>query len=114
MPDSPDPMLTALIQMLERCGHPREEAEVMAATALERQAAIEPGCRWGHIHPEQIATLWQQAAKHGKRKLVLEITADAPDYQEWTHGRVRVEVKDAQTWTAYEQQRADARARKVN
>lgn len=68
----------------------------------------------GPLHPEQIAGLWNQAAKHGKRKLVLEITADAPTYEEWTGGHIQVTVKGAQTWDDYEQEQQEARAKAVN
>ncbi|QLG13327.1 hypothetical protein HLB42_20595 (plasmid) [Deinococcus sp. D7000] len=110
----PDVPSTALADLLERCGKTRQEAEALAAELVQRQRAKGPGCTWGHIHPEQIAGLWNQAAKHGKRKLVLEITADAPTYEEWTSGRVQVTVKGAQTWADYEQEQQDARDKEVN
>lgn len=107
-----DSEANALADLLEGCGKTRQEAEALAAEMVQRQRAVDPGCTWGHIHPEQIAGLWNQATKHGKRKLVLEITADAPTYEEWTNGRIQVTVKGAQTWADYEQQ--DARDREVN
>ncbi|OLV15372.1 hypothetical protein [Deinococcus marmoris] len=114
MTDLPDTPSTALADLLERCGKTRSEAEALAAEVVQRQRAVDPGCTWGHIYPEQIAGLWNQAAKHGKRKLVLEITADAPTYGEWTGGRVQVTVKDAQTWADYGQEQQDAHDREVN
>ncbi len=78
MTDLPDTPSTALADLLERCGKTRSEAEALAAEMVQRQRAVDPGCTWGHVLPEQIVGLWNQAAKHGKRKLVLEITADAP------------------------------------
>lgn len=114
MTDLPDTPSTALADLLERCGKTRSEAEALAAEMVQRQRAVDPGCSWGHILPEQIVGLWNQAAKHGKRKLVLEITADAPAYEEWTSGRIQVTVKDAQTWADYEEEQQDAHDREVN
>lgn len=114
MTDLPNSESHALADLLERCGKTRQEAEALAAEMMQRQRAVDPGCTWGHIHPEQIAGLWNQAAKHGKRKLVLEITADALFYEEWTGGHIQVTVKGAQTWADYEQEQQDARDKEVN
>ncbi|CAM3833510.1 hypothetical protein [Deinococcus frigens] len=114
MTDQPNAESNALADLLERCGKTRQEAEALAAEMLQRQRAVDPGCSWGFVLPEQIAGLWNQAAKHGKRKLVLEITADAITYEEWTGGHIQATVKGAQTWDDYEQEQQDARAKAVN
>ncbi len=113
MCDRPDPTLTAFAEMLEQCGYSRQEAQALVIETVRKQASIEPGFTWGHMHPEQIGELWKQAAIHGKRRLLLEITADALSADEWD-GHLNVEVKESQTWTSYEQQRAEARAREMN
>ncbi len=114
MTNFPDTPSTVLADLLERCGKTRQEAEALATEMVQRQRAVDPGCTWGFVLPEQIVGLWNQAAKHGKRKLVLEITADAPTYEEWTGGQIQVTVKDAQTWNDYNQEQQDARAKAVN
>ncbi|MFC3859768.1 hypothetical protein ACFOPQ_03185 [Deinococcus antarcticus] len=60
-----------------------------------------------------MAHFWNQAARHGKRKLVLEITADALNHDEWD-GHLHVEVKDAQTWKQLEEEQREAREKEVN
>lgn len=90
-----------------------EQARELAIKIVQSQRAIDPGVTHGHIHAEQLGNIWNQAAKHGKRKIVLEITADALDRDEWD-GHINVEVKDAQTWDEYEQAQAEARAKEVN
>lgn len=113
MNDQPDPMFTAIADLLERSGHPRQEAEALASEAVRKQREIEPGCHWGHVHAEQLPHFWNQAARHRKRKLVLEITADALSRDEWD-GHISVEVKDAQTWAQFEEEQRQARERDVN
>lgn len=87
--------LTALADLLERCGHSPEEARALVLEAIQKQAHLDPGVTFGHLHAEQLADLWKRAARYGKRKLVLEISADALSSDEWD-GHIRVEVKDAQ------------------
>lgn len=91
----------AIAEFLARCGYSQEEAQEKAAQVVKAQATLDPGVTYGHLHAEQLGTLWHQAAKHGKRKLVLEITADALNPDEWD-GHINVEVKAAQTWNEYQ------------
>ena len=102
-----------LTEFLEGYGYSPEEAQAQAADMVQRQAAIDPGVTYGHVQAEQLADLWKRAARHGKRRLVLEITADALDSDEWD-GHISVEVKDAETWAEYEQAKAEARQKEVN
>lgn len=105
--------LTALANLLERCGHSPEEARALALEAIQKQAHLDPGVTFGHLHAEQLADLWKRAARYGKRKLVLEISADALSSDEWD-GHIRVEVKDAQTWQQFEDEQREARQKEVN
>lgn len=102
-----------IAEFLEQHGYSHAEAQEKAAEALNAQANLDPGVTYGHIHAEQLADLWKRAARSGKRKIVLEISADALDRDEWD-GHIQVEVKDAQTWDEYEQAQAEARAKEVN
>ncbi|WP_291427107.1 hypothetical protein, partial [Deinococcus sp.] len=104
----------AIVRLMKRAAWIlRRYGPQTASEIVQRQRAIDPGVTFGHIHAEQLGNIWQQAAKHGKRKLVLEITADALGSDEWD-GHINVEVKESQTWAEYEQAQAEARAQEVN
>lgn len=86
----------AIADLLERSGHTREEARVLAKQAVHLSRTVSKGCGYGGLHPEDLGRLWSTAASSGKRRLVLEITAEG-DRDEY-HGQLRVQVLDAEEW----------------
>ncbi|MBZ9753347.1 hypothetical protein K7W42_21155 [Deinococcus sp. HMF7604] len=107
-------MLNAMAEMLERCGHSPDEARLIAADMLQRQADVVAGCSWGGVHAEFLVQLWAQATHGGnKRRLLLEVTAEGNSSDEY-HGHIRVEVKEAQTWADFDREQREARDRAVN
>lgn len=106
-------MLDQMADLLEKSGHSPEEARLIAAEMLTRQAEVSPGCSWGGVHAEFIPQLWTQATAHGnKRRLLLEITCEGESYEEYHH--IRALVKGAQTWAEYEAEQRELREKEVN
>ena len=87
----------AIARLLEQSGHTREEALALAREATRRSRTISKGCSYGHLHPEELADLWNTAARSGKRRLVLEVSADALSHEEYD-GHIHVQVLDAEEW----------------
>ena len=63
---------------------------------------MDSGCQWGFVQPEWLPGLWKRAAQHGKRRLVLELVAQA-DHQDLWDGRIEVNVLADQTWEEHQQ-----------
>lgn len=94
----PDDLTTeAIARLLEKSGHSREEALALAQEATRRSRTISKGCSYGHLHPEELGNLWNTAARSGKRRLVLEVSAEALSRDE-DDGHLHVQVLDAEEW----------------
>lgn len=103
--DTPDPMIRAIADLLEKSGHSPEEALTLAREATQRSRTVSEGCGYGHLHPEGIDDLWTTAARHGKRRVVLEITAEGETWDE-VSGRVDVRVIETETWLDWQERPA--------
>ena len=114
MIDLMEQRIELLAEVLEKAGHSPVEARELAADFLRQQATIEQGCSWGGVRAEFLPQLWAQASANGnKRRVLLEITAEGDSYDEY-FGHLRVEVKAAQSWAEYEQQKTEAREKELN
>lgn len=93
----PDPSIHAIAKLLEGAGHSPEEALALAEEAVRRSCTVSEGCTYGGLHPEGLARLWNTAARNGKRRLVLEITAEGMTPDEYS-GQIGVKVLEAEEW----------------
>lgn len=112
MPE-PDPTIDAIAQLLERSGHTSQEARRLAEEAVSRTRSVSENCTYGGLHAEDLGRLWAHAAASGKRRLLLEITAEGLTQDE-DCGHLQVEVKGTQTWEEWEEERQAAALRAVN
>ena len=103
MSDPQDELFTALVQAARADGYSEAEAKQLALKVTQQFTAVDAGCTWGRVQPEMILTLWQRAAQHGKRRLLLEIVAEG-DHQDAYDGHIEVRVIEHQTWQDYEAQ----------
>lgn len=114
MQERDEQLLTAVTELLEKSGHAPEQARLMAADILKRQAEVTAGCHWGGVYAEFLPKLWARASSNGdKRRLLLQITAEGDCYDEYT-GHLHVEVMEAQTWAEFEAAQREAREKAVN
>lgn len=104
-----DRMTAQIAELLEASGLSPAEARARAAEGVAGLEMCAPGTGLGHIYPEQIATIWQQAARAGRRRLVLEVTAEAQDLDDDT-GRVNVRVLEAENWPQWTDEHTAQRA----
>jgi hypothetical protein len=93
---NPDERLNALATLLEQSGLPTREALEVARESLIESDRLAPGSTFGGLHAEHLPGLWQQAARAGRRRIVLEIEFDSPVREEAYHLRVR--VLEADDW----------------
>lgn len=96
----PDPSIHAIANLLEGAGHSPEEALALAEEAVHRSRTVSEGCTYGGLHPEGLTQLWNTAARHGKRRLVLEITAEGMTPDEYS-GHLGVKVLEAEEWSEW-------------
>lgn len=96
----PDPSTLAIAKLLEGAGHSPEEALALAEEAVHRSRTVSEGCTYGGLHPEGLARLWNTAARNGKRRLVLEITAEGMTPDEYS-GQIGVKVLEAEAWSEW-------------
>lgn len=104
-----DHMTAQIAALLEASGLSPAEARARAAEGVAALESAAPGAGWGHIHPAELGGIWQQAARAGRRRLVLEITAEAGALDDDT-GRVNVLVIDAENWPEWTDEHARQRA----
>jgi len=97
MSDKRDPTTQAIADLLERSGHTPEQAQALAEEVIQRTRTVSEGCTYGGLHPEGLAQLWNTAARNGKRRLVLEVTAEGLTPDEY-HGQIGVRVLETEVW----------------
>lgn len=104
-----DRMTEQVAALLEASGLSPAEARARAAESVAALDTAAPGSGWGHIHPADLPRVWQQAARAGRRRLVLEVTAEAAALDDDT-GRVNVRVLDAEDWPEWTPEHTRQRA----
>lgn len=90
-------MTARIAELLEASGLSPAEARARAAESVADLESAAPGSGYGHLHPAELGNIWQQAARAGRRRLVLEVVAEADALDDDT-GRVNVRVLEADTW----------------
>ncbi len=111
--DEKNPFMDALQSLFEQSGHSAADAHRLALETMDRQRTVSPGVSFGGLHSERIGQLWEQAQRTGTRQLLLEITAEGANRDEY-HGQVRVRVIRSQRWDEYERAAHKAAERLTN
>lgn len=104
-----DRMTDQIAELLEQSGCTPNKARALAEKVASVLRAVSPGCDYGPLHPQDLARIWQRAARVGRRRLVLEITAEARELKDDT-GRVNVRVLDAESWPEWTPEHTRQRA----
>lgn len=104
-----DRMTAQIAELLEKSGLSPAEARARAAEGVAGLESAAPGAGWGHIHPGELGNIWQRAARAGRRRLVLEVMAEADALDDDT-GRVNVRVLEADTWPEWTEEHTRQRA----
>lgn len=104
-----DRLTAQIAELLEQSGCAPAEARALAEKAASVSRAVSPGCDYGPLHPQDLARIWQQAARAGHRRLVLEVTAEAEHLDDDT-GRVNVRVLEAENWPEWTEEHTRQRA----
>lgn len=86
-----------LVELLLECGHTPEEAEHLARETAHHLRSAAIGTSYGHLWPDDLSRIWAAAERHGRRRLVLEITAEGHDQDEYD-GHVTARVVEAEDW----------------
>ena len=102
-------MTARIAELLEASGLSPAEARARAAESVDALATVAPGTGYGHLHPAELANVWHQAARAGRRRLVLEVSAEADALEDDT-GRVNVRVLEAENWPEWTEEHTRQRA----
>lgn len=102
-------MTEEVAALLEKSGLDAAEARARAAESVAALDTAAPGSGWGNLHPAELANIWAKAARAGRRRLVLEVSADGHDLEGDT-GRVMVRVLDAENWAEWTDEHTRQRA----
>lgn len=65
-----------LLNLLKRAGHSEADAQRVASHLVYQQETVAPGAQYAGLWAEDLGSLWNRAAMHGRRRLVLEVVAD--------------------------------------
>lgn len=86
-----------LVELLISCGHTPEEAEHLALETARHLRSAAVGTAYGHLWPDDLPRIWAAAEHHGRRRLLLEITAEGREQDEYD-GHVTARVVEAEDW----------------
>lgn len=86
-----------LVKLLLGCGHTPEEAEHLARETARHLRSAAVHTSYGHLWPDDLPRIWAAAERYGRRRLVLEITAEGREQEEYD-GHVTARVVEAEDW----------------
>jgi hypothetical protein len=79
-----------------------EEVRRMAEFMVKSLQSVAPGASYGHMWPEDLPRLWAAAERNGRQRLVLEVSAEGQDQDEYD-GHLSVRIVEASDWPNWDE-----------
>ena len=86
-----------LLEFLKNTGLSAEEAQYEADRIKMNLGQAQPGITYGGVWSEDLTSIWKRAERSGARHLVLEITAEGDNRDEYT-GHLSVRIIEREDW----------------